>query len=110
MLCHLQFEQHFILKRLNACISEGDYVIIIHQSGLHPRSARLGGRDHVSPEPSENILSHSAAIGGTLSTSKAIFANRGYSNRRSTQYLMGSAFGVRYLPSVERSQRSSSST
>ncbi|KAK4118857.1 hypothetical protein N657DRAFT_325430 [Parathielavia appendiculata] len=40
----------------------------------------------------ENILAHSAAIGGTLSTSKAIFTNREYSNRRSTQYLMGSAF------------------
>ncbi|KAK4124389.1 hypothetical protein N657DRAFT_644612, partial [Parathielavia appendiculata] len=84
----------------------GDSVIIIRQSGFHPRSNRLGGRDHVSPEPPENILSYSAAIGGTLSTSKAIFANRGYSNRRSTQYLMGSAFGSRYLPWIERNQRS----
>ncbi|KAK4119710.1 hypothetical protein N657DRAFT_649857, partial [Parathielavia appendiculata] len=95
--------------RLNACTRRAaDFVIIIHQSGFHPRSNRLGGRDHFSPEPSENILAHSAAIGGTLSTSKAIFTNREYSNRRSTQYLMGSAFEVRYLPSIERSQRSSS--
>ncbi|KAK4182119.1 hypothetical protein QBC35DRAFT_479358 [Podospora australis] len=42
----------------------------------------------------ENILSHSAALGGTLSTSKAIFSSRGYSNRRSAQYLIGSTLGL----------------